>query len=256
MKLLLDGDMHLFSTMASVEQEFCIYDEVWTRSCDLAEAREKYWEQLDELAERFNATRDDVIHCFTDRSTFRKNICPDYKANRRGQKKPIGYSKLKSELLELPYSYMHDQVEADDLLGIFATALRKRNEPYVIVSRDKDLRQIPGPWTWFDMEADFVDPAAAEQQFWKQALIGDGTDGVKGCPGVGEKTAARAIDEFDITDPMGCWEKVVSIYEKKGLDEAYALQQARLVRILRAGEYDFNTKQVQLWNPALTTISA
>ena len=38
-------------------------------------------------------------------------------------------------------------------------------------------------------------------------------------------------------------------YAKAGFGEDYALTMARLARILRDGEYDFNTKKVNLWEP-------
>ena len=45
------------------------------------------------------------------------------------------------------------------------------------------------------------------------------------------------------------WEAVVKEYEKQGLDEAYALTQARLARILRAQDWDSKRKKPILWRP-------
>jgi len=42
---------------------------------------------------------------------------------------------------------------------------------------------------------------------------------------------------------------VVAAYNKKGLSEEVALENARLARILRNGEYDTDTGEVKLWNP-------
>ena len=89
-----------------------------------------------------------------------------------------------------------------------------------------------------------------------QTLTGDQTDGYKGCPAVGSVTAAKilqkAIDEgtpwANEEDLMRLyWKHVVMAYIKAGLNEEVAIQQARLARILRHGEYE--NGKVQLWNP-------
>jgi hypothetical protein len=45
------------------------------------------------------------------------------------------------------------------------------------------------------------------------------------------------------------WAAVVAAFGKKGLDQRYAIQQARCARILRPGEYDLDTHTVRLWEP-------
>ena len=102
---------------------------------------------------------------------------------------------------------------------------------------------------WIDMEEVYNSQESATRQFWLQALKGDSVDGVSGCPGIGEKRAEEIVSGFDLEDEMGCWKKVVEQFGKKGKDEAFALQQARLVRILKNGEYNFFTQTVDLWNP-------
>ena len=253
MKLPLDADMLLMRacTTPEVQVEACIDAEqdIWSRWADRKKAREIYWEHVDRFVEYYNAERCDVIHCFTQGSTFRKQLCPTYKWNRKSKAKPIGYASLKQELCEMPNAVMHDMVEADDLLGLFATQLKARKENYAVLSGDKDLKQIPGRTMWIDMEEVYNSQESATKQFWLQALKGDRTDGVEGCPGIGEVKAEAIVSKFDLSDEMGCWEKVVEQFGKKGKDENFALQQARLVRILKNGEYNFHTQTVDLWSP-------
>jgi len=45
------------------------------------------------------------------------------------------------------------------------------------------------------------------------------------------------------------WEKVVAAYEKKKYDFADAVLNAQLARILRDGDFDYNTGEVSLWTP-------
>ena len=73
--------------------------------------------------------------------------------------------------------------------------------------------------------------------------MGDATDGYSGCPGIGPKTAEKVLEQ-------GCdWATVVGCFKAKGLSEEAALIQARVARICHAKDYDFEKKEVILWNP-------
>lgn len=257
MKLLLDADMLLMKCTSSkeVQVEVEISPDVWTRWASVDKARDRYWELVQEFCEYFECKKEDVAHCFTEGSTFRKQISSAYKGNRKARQKPIGYAALKAELTSGEggvFAVVHEQIEADDALGLFADKLKQQKETYAIVSGDKDLRQIPGRRKWIDQEEEYVSVEAAARMFWQQVLAGDSTDNVPGCPGYGMVTAAKAVDGWDYTDELGCWKKIVRLFEKKGKTEDFALQQAQLVRILRGNDYDFTTQQVTLWNPTLT----
>ena len=80
-----------------------------------------------------------------------------------------------------------------------------------------------------------------------QTLVGDSTDNYKGCPSYGPKKAEKLMDGED--DINNLWTKVLTAFDKAGLSTGHALTQARVARILRYGDFDFNTKQVKLWNP-------
>ena len=45
------------------------------------------------------------------------------------------------------------------------------------------------------------------------------------------------------------WQSVVELFESKGFTEEDALLQARVARILRYEDYDFEKKEVILWTP-------
>ena len=256
MKIAIDSDMLLFRAMSATEVEVELEPEVWVRHSELPQAREMYWEQCEAWCELFDCKLDDLLHCFTDRSNFRKEVDPGYKANRKSKPKPMGFKALKSQFLEESGAWLHRQIEADDLLGIFATMPDLKEEGVVIATLDKDLKQIPGIHVWVDNEPYEVTADDAERFTYQQYLTGDATDGVPGCPGVGPVTAERIVQELDLTQPVDCWEAIVRAYEKaqrkKDVDlydaHEYALRQARLVRILRYGEYNFTTHEVKLWN--------
>ena len=82
-----------------------------------------------------------------------------------------------------------------------------------------------------------------------QTLVGDSTDGYKGCPGVGKVKAGRMLTGLKQVE---MWEAVVEAYKRKNKTEEDALQQARVARICRATDYDYKEKKVKLWCPKKT----
>ena len=253
--LILDSDILLFQTMAAMEVDIELQPDVYTRYVRLDDARQEYYEKVEALQQKFDAPYETTYHCFTTGSFFRKDIYPDYKGNRRGSKKPIGYAALKSEILANEQrSMQHDKIEADDLIGIIATSLQYELKDYVIASRDKDLKQIPGRHYWFGEDEVFIGLEQAERNWWEQVLIGDKVDNIPGCPTIGPVRAAREVASWDMSKPLECWEKAVHVYGTKGkVEQPYqsALTAARLTRLLRTGDYDFETKVCKIWSPPI-----
>ena len=273
MKAIIDGDMFAIQSAEAAIFTVNSHDEMIVCQTDVGEAWGHYHDRVDGVAEALDIDPEiDVIHCFTKRGMFRRDLEPNYKANRT-RPKPLGYSELKAKCIELPWAVMHEQVEADDLIGIFTTQLSTNNEPTCVVSGDKDLLQIPGWHYWpkafweskskqplrewlrkFGMEEPtpylfHVPEEAAERFFYCQILAGDSTDGITGLPGTGMVGATKEVGKWEITNPVECWQRIVQLFAKKGLDETEALKQARLVRILRDQEYDLQTSTVKLWTP-------
>ena len=273
MRLFIDSDMLLFRATSATEVEVQLGEDSWARHSELPLAREFYWGHVNRWMELFDVAPEGVVHCFTDKSEFRRNLMPDYKGSRRGKPKPIGYKQLRAEILGEDNAFIFSQIEADDVIGILATTPGVADDGYVIASGDKDLRQIPGMHIWIStgkipsdeglqavVEGDYtllyVSKDYAERFTYQQYLSGDPTDSIAGCPGVGEVNARRIAAGLNLDAPVDCWEAVVRTYEQKGKVEQpseTALLQARLIRILRHGEYDFDTHQVKLWNPPTHT---
>lgn len=79
-----------------------------------------------------------------DKSNFRFELFPQYKANRIGTEKPAMYWQLREEFdLNYPCEVV-EGYEADDKLSIEAHKRYKKNKLYLILSADKDLRMVPG----------------------------------------------------------------------------------------------------------------
>ena len=275
--LLIDADMLLFRTMAANEVVTDLGNEVWVAWAELNTVRQEFWQTIDGWLEHWPGA--DYRLCWTGPSAFRKRLAPDYKANRLIHRKPIAYAVMKRELLDEPTSFQHDEIEADDWLGILAGALREAGEEPIVVSGDKDLDQVPGRHWWpagvkreeghgldvlewvpglkSDKAIEWItDEIYSEKFFYQQVLIGDSTDNIPGCPGIGKVTAKKIVDNFNTAEPVECWQEIVGQFEKalKKKDDlrepaTVALEQARLVRILRHGEYNAKTSTVDLWTP-------
>ena len=130
------------------------------------------------------------------------------------------------------------------MLGLCATN-GKYKDP-IIVSVDKDMRTIPCKLL-ADDDLELETRKKADRQWIIQSLSGEPTDNYKGLDKVGVVTADKIIGDAKTTEDM--WNKVVAAYEKKGQTVGDAILSARLARILREGDYDYNTGEVKLWNP-------
>ena len=132
------------------------------------------------------------------------------------------------------------ELEADDAMGIYAT----NNPGNIIVSPDKDMRQIPGKL--YDLkETVTIGELDGHRWHYIQTLAGDQTDGYGGVPGIGVKRAVALFEEEGYT-----WETVVKAFKSKGLGEEDALMNARLAKILTCKDYDAINRQVIPWTPA------
>lgn len=193
----------------------------------------------------------DVVLFFGGKENFRKTVLPDYKANRATLRKPLGLQEIREYLLTNYGTIVHKLMEADDSIGIVATSGNKviKGEK-IVVSIDKDMKQIPGLLLNPDKDTKPVRISVKEanRYFYRQILIGDATDNYKGCPKVGVVGALKTIKN-NMTDEAEMWELVVNEFIKKGLTEGDALKQARCARILRASDYNFETKEINLWQP-------
>jgi len=124
MQALIDQDLLCYRCAASAEND------------DLGIAIYRIDELLDNILNKTEATSYRAF--LTSSSNFRKQIYPEYKANRT-QPKPRHLRDLQVYSLEkLNAEYAPDGLEADDALAINQT------EDTVICSLDKDLLQVPG----------------------------------------------------------------------------------------------------------------
>jgi len=268
--ILLDADIPIFRYSAVNQRDI-----VWSEGDESVAVNppfEMVADQVDahieELADTLEADR--IIICLSEpvrEKNWRKGILPTYKDNRKDTKSPEYRQKLSDYLEEHYECYKKPTLEGDDVMGILATNPDIVKGKKVIVSQDKDMKTIPTrifkgkSVNWlFNPDKDKKPRKVTESEadwFWMmQTLMGDTTDGYSGCPWVGEKKARDALGEPQDGHLSLWWDLVVDTYENAtrkgenlGLGIEDALVQARVARICRAEDYDFNKQEAIPWTP-------
>jgi len=237
MTLLIDADYIVYKNCASAEQDLDFGDDVIVVVSKFSDAIKGVKRDLMNIQSEFFDSK--LVLFFSDSKNFRKDLYPEYKGH-RNRKKPCGYKRVVNALKEDYEVIVMPTLEADDALGIYATA----HKGCILVSPDKDMRQIPGQL--YDLkETSFITKEEGRRWHFIQTLAGDQTDGYSGVPGYGIKTAAKLFEERGYY-----WETILEAFESKGLTETDALLNARLAKILQCEDYDFQGNKPLRWFPA------
>lgn len=244
---LIDGDTVLYAASSSTEREVEWEPWLWTLWGDLDEAKDAADSAIERIANDVGADRI-VIALSADPPRWRERYWKGYKMNRAGGRKPVTYKPLRAYVHEQYETFERPGLEGDDVLGILATHPKLVEGEKIVCAIDKDLKTIPCDLYNYDKKTlDHVTEEAADRFWMKQSLMGDRTDGYPGCPGIGPKTADKVLDGLTTVEEM--WPAVVAAYESKGLGVEAALTNARVARICRARDYDYQKKEVILWTP-------
>lgn len=275
--LLIDGDLFLYRTCAALEHEVRWDDGIHTLHCNEEEIKESMELQMNNLLKNLEAKK--AVLCFSSlEGNYRKKVLSTYKENRKEQRKPLGFMDVRAWCFENPRwtAIEFPMVEADDLMGILGTKPQNQYKA-IVVSDDKDMQSLPVRLARTNSETEELEVRdisleEADEFFYAQALAGDSTDGYAGCPGWGIGKALEAVKNKTRLIPYehelksgprkgqvetrykeepteSLWDVVKSRYEAAGLNEEVALQQARVARILRWSDWNYNKKEVKLWTP-------
>jgi DNA polymerase-1 len=203
--------------------------------------------------------------------TFRHEIYKDYKATRPPMPEDLA--------LQLPYiqailkglgirTIEKEGYEADDVIGTLARMGEEKNFLVLIVTGDKDFRQLISPRislldTMKDKYTDYetftkeygLEPA---QVIDLMGLSGDSVDNIPGVPGVGEKIALSLIKEFGSVE--GVFEGLEEIEKKKlkeNLEKSYeaAVLSKRLVTIDQHTPIDEDMEDLRVEGPKSQELS-
>jgi len=150
--------------------------------------------------------------------TFRHAFLDDYKAGRQEApdilRQQMGLVRQVVEALQIPV-VEQPGFEADDIIATLATQARDRDEDVIIVTGDRDVYQLVedphvrvlynrrgvSDYVLYD-EAGIRERTGVDPRHYPEyaALRGDPSDNLPGVPGVGEKTAAKLINDYGSID--------------------------------------------------------
>ena len=145
--------------------------------------------------------------------TFRHEAYPPYKAQREETpediKLSVPYIKEILQAMHIPV-LQADGFEADDVIGTLASKAGQAGVETYMLTPDKDYGQLIAPNVFMFKPRhgggyDIIGESEIKEKYGIDsahkvidllALMGDSADNYPGCPGVGEKTAVKLINEF------------------------------------------------------------
>ena len=146
----------------------------------------------------------------TKKKTFRSDIYKEYKSNRTDPPEELipQFSIIRdaTDALQIPRLEM-DGYEADDIIATYTKQAEEKGVSVTIISSDKDLMQLVNKNTkmYDSMKDKFIGVKEVKEKFGVepskiidvQALAGDRIDNIPGVSGIGVKTAAELINNFN-----------------------------------------------------------
>lgn len=243
--IVVDADHLSFRSASSCEP---------TKAKPFLESKEEAIWRLHSMVEQIYAALNtkDMEFYIAGEGNWRRDIYPEYKANRVLQKKPT-YLEDVREILVVQYgAKLVNGREVDDECGIRMTQLQEQGCGPICVSLDKDLYQIPGRhYNFVKMLHTTVSPLDGLKNFYKQIITGDASDNVPAFDGAFRSAVPKfvqklldPIDEMDNEKMM--WTHVLDIYKslapRNELDYyEFAVRNAKILYIQR--------KEGDVWQP-------
>jgi DNA polymerase-1 len=183
---------------------------------------------------------DEVVMTFDMKApTFRKELYPEYKANRESPPEELvpqfPYFPKIVEAFNIPVLQMEGW-EADDLIATVTRIGLNEGREVTVVTGDKDLMQVVRPGvTLLDTMKDrrigreeVVDyfGVPPEQVLDLQALMGDSSDNIPGVKGIGKKKGAALIEKY------GSLEQVLEHADEIGGKTGATIAESRDIALL------------------------
>lgn len=186
------------------------------------------------------------------RDNFRYHIHKDYKANRATVRVPPGLNQMKMWAVNKMGARLCDKWEADDEVVYLK---KKHPDRFLLCAIDKDvLNSVPGKHfnyyesSKFNIDMKWVETEQEDARLWlyKQCIMGDDSDNIKGCKGIGPKKVEKFIKPGMTDDEL--WQGVVAAYKSVGRTALDAAINMNLVNMHLLVEEDGELR-IKQWLP-------
>jgi 5'-3' exonuclease len=134
---------------------------------------------------------------FTSTRSFRHELYPEYKLNRKATPKPHYYKELLKYITKKYKLIKKKNYEADDLCATAYRYCLKHKINYTVAHIDKDLNQFKGNHYRYgrNREHYFVSEFEAMRNFVSQFFLSQPADNIIVCDGLGEVTVNKLLNE-------------------------------------------------------------
>ena len=197
--------------------------------------------------------------------TFRHIEYPEYKAQREACPEDIKAAvPIIKEVLDAYHIPVLEVAgyEADDVIGTIATKAGKAGVETYMLTPDKDYGQLVTDNVYMyrprhDGGYEVMNPESVITKYGLDntsqvidllGLMGDSSDNIPGCPGVGEKTAVKLIKEFGNIDTLlHSTDKLKGALKKKVEENAEQIRMSRYLATIKTDvpiELDLDSLQV------------
>ena len=201
--------------------------------------------------------------------TFRHDMFPDYKAQREVMpediRKSIPYIRDIIKAYHIPM-LEKEGYEADDVIGTLAKTAEKEGFQVYMVTPDKDYAQLVSENIFMykpkrmGNEIEILGVPQVCENFQIQnplqvidvlGLMGDTSDNIPGCPGIGPKTAMKLVSEFGSVD--GVYQNINKLKgkQKESLEqyEDQVRTSRKLAEIILDVPIEFDEEDLRLIEP-------
>ncbi|MDR2083157.1 MAG: hypothetical protein LBP35_06155 [Candidatus Ancillula trichonymphae] len=235
---LIDGSFVMFRTFYGYSAEKYMISETTTNNCVFGVAK-----FIIRVVEHI---RPDIIVFAYDvsRSGHRLDLLPQYKDGRppapeqlNAQREPV---RQLIELLGIPVLEL-ERYEADDIIATLANQASSKSYQTSIFSSDRDMYQLIcenttilstdqyGRFKKLDANYVYNKYGVYPKQYPElAALVGESTDNIPGVRGIGPKTGAKLLKEYDNLEKL--LENADKVVGKVGINLSESVEQIRLNR--------------------------
>ncbi|CAB4749317.1 unannotated protein [freshwater metagenome] len=190
--------------------------------------------------------------------TFRHKMLDSYKANRDATpdilREQMGIVRQVVETLQLPI-VTQEGFEADDVIATLAVRAEAEGRDVIIVTGDRDSYQLVrdphirvlynkrgvSDYALYDEAGIFERTGVTPEQYVEYAALrGDPSDNLPGVPGVGEKTAAKLINQYGGLDGIfaAAEDQTPKLRQNLIENEAQARSNFDMMKLVRDVELD------------------